>query len=699
MHEDVPSEALREPAENSFVAATRDLRSGGGTTAAKRADDTALREARLLWKKLEYRDRASGALLTVQAVHRTRAQASCPGGRRNAAGTAAAAAGGGGGGGGGGGEGGGVAGGQRSGEENMRVMFARLRGLVETLWAELDVAQGEQSAFAAAHYYPETMENYNKMFAEIKGLCRKRDARSQLMTAVQTREVVLAHLASLASHGQLAAPTLRGGPLLENALNEAAEQIEYLRTATCDVAALLHQYRSASAATAAAAATPAEAEVTPHLPRPFLSHGDNYAAKMRHDAADALRGTALARLLERSGVAVSEANPLLLPVEHARTNAAAAAAAAAAALAADGFASAAAATGQLRALAGGDGGGGGGGACSVDAELAPGRFRAFGRVLLAATARAIGEAKGAVDARRRREAAAFEGPPPPQPAAAAARRRRLLSPVVARETGGGGGGAAAADAGTVLGRRRRVGTAAILRSPSPDGTQCPPVYTFVGGDGGGGRSQPQRQQQQQQQPQAKPAAAAAGGDGRARNKYVYPASLYEAPRPTAGQDAARRLAAALAPATPALLRRFLMCQSLVLSEAHVLRRAALHLWLLRRCLAARRIRACLEGQRAERRRGQTSAAAAAAASAPSIRAREAMRKAELPVFAAAFAGCVGGSGGVRRARPPSGGGGSGTSGGEGEDAASLGSPSSSSTGTTTPLVALSSASGDSLCRG
>ena len=226
-------------------------------------ESNALKAEKALWGKLDFKDKHTGTTRTVQCIHFKR-------------------------------KGKGGAGQERCNDScnNLSVMFSRIRVLIESLWAELHVSPEEQAAFASAHYYPETIDNYNMMFKEIQRLCRRRDTQEGLMTAINTRETLLDRIKELASHEGLCEPH-RGTASLNNVVDEFVVQFGHLRDATAAVVHQIYRLRARH-----------------RICFPHTWCGQNYLEKVARDML-CLEGTPIGVLLQ--GCVHLRGNPLLLP--------------------------------------------------------------------------------------------------------------------------------------------------------------------------------------------------------------------------------------------------------------------------------------------------------------------------------------------------------------------------------------------------
>ncbi|KAJ9467593.1 hypothetical protein DIPPA_06097 [Diplonema papillatum] len=243
-----------------------------GDPETRKKANTCLAAEKALWRKLRFRDRALGTTRTVHSIR----QANPPPSKRGA----------------------GHASQPTPGEmstvhaNNLSLMFLRIRTLVESLWEELHVAQQDQTAFSAAYYYPETPENYNRLFREIQHLCKKRDCQEAVFSCIETRESALNRLLVLAHDHGFVAP--KESAMIENLCKEVAGVVQSLRHATYEVMSAIVLWRRVV-----------------RLKSPFIWKGRNYITKMQGDV-DAMAPTPLASILSVLSVDCV-VNPLLLP--------------------------------------------------------------------------------------------------------------------------------------------------------------------------------------------------------------------------------------------------------------------------------------------------------------------------------------------------------------------------------------------------
>eukprot|EP01063_Lacrimia_lanifica_P025634 TRINITY_DN33514_c0_g1_i1.p1 TRINITY_DN33514_c0_g1~~TRINITY_DN33514_c0_g1_i1.p1 ORF type:complete len:781 (+),score=284.44 TRINITY_DN33514_c0_g1_i1:76-2418(+) len=216
-----------------------------------------------LWKKLQYKDRETGETKTVHRVHKDDKR---------------------------------VVGKERGGGSgHIAAMFGRIRCLVETLWSELHVSQQEQAGFASAHYYPETLENYNTMFHEIQDLCVRRKAQQTVNYAINQRELIIHRIGVYAKKTEFLSNDIGTQSTADQLCLEMADLIRSLRFQTLELMHLIYKWRTIATGKQFA---------------PYIWKGMNYISKMATDL-DFLATTHFGTVLKHAGIDV-KGNPMLL---------------------------------------------------------------------------------------------------------------------------------------------------------------------------------------------------------------------------------------------------------------------------------------------------------------------------------------------------------------------------------------------------
>ena len=225
-----------------------------------RSKELRVKSGKQLWKKLQFTDKNTNEIRTVQKIHRKKGQTGSDHPEREC-------------------------------KDNiyMTVMFNRLRLLVETLWNELHASQEEQQRFASLHYYPETISNYNILFKEIQILCRRRDLQEKITFLIEQRESLTTRINYLS---RMKIFNGRSGAVQNNAFAELANQCQDLRIKTIKLVSAVVKWRKLL-----------------KMPAPVIWKDCNYMSKMSNDISFHPQ---LRKILLKCGIDCCD-NPLLLP--------------------------------------------------------------------------------------------------------------------------------------------------------------------------------------------------------------------------------------------------------------------------------------------------------------------------------------------------------------------------------------------------